>query len=320
MRWFGFPRGRFAPQPDSANPIVHLRLNRAVVIRLSGGLANQMLSYKLGRFLSDLNSASLILDVSPYENEELGPNRNLQLLNYDIQFDLLVASSAAMRALRRGNAVTDITKEALPLPNPTHEQELDVIARLRHLPIIYGDLWLALCLRGSADDFAERSEVLKELTLDPKTGLAERDLQCLKTIERSRNTVAVHVRRGDFASQDGNLLVTRGYYNRAIERLESDLDDPRFFIFSDDIAWCRENLVAKSSLTFVDWNDERHAFRDMRLASACSHFILSNESTFSHQIVQLSKRDAGRIVITSKPSDFERASGSDQQKSHARFA
>jgi hypothetical protein len=306
MRSLGFLRRRSAALEDSTNRLALVRLNRAVIVRVSGGLANQMLSYKLGRFLSEMNSASLILDVSPYEKEELGPNRNLQILNYELRFDLAVLSTDAMEALRAGNDITDIKKDSLPLPNPTEKQQRDVIARVQGLRNIYCDLWLALCLRGPADNFAEKSGVLQELTLDPEIGLAERDRQCLKRIEATRNPIAVHVRRGDFATQDGNLLVSRDYYNRSIKYLETQLDDPQFFVFSDDIDWCRENLVTRSPLTFVDWNDERHAFRDMRLASACAHFILSNESTFSHQIVQLSRPQANTIVLTSKPSDFER--------------
>ena len=70
--------------------------------------------------------------------------------------------------------------------------------------------------------------------------------------------------------------------------------------------WCKENLRANSRLTLVDLHDEREAYKDLYLASQCRHFILSNESTFSHQIVQLSTPARNRLVITSGPADFAR--------------
>ena len=84
------------------------------------------------------------------------------------------------------------------------------------------------------------------------------------------------------------------------------LPEPAFFVFSDEPAWCRKNLVASAPLHHADWNTDSTGYRDLFLASQCRHFILSNESTFSHQIVQLSPGHPDRIVITSMISDILR--------------
>ena len=161
-------------------------------------------------------------------------------------------------------------------------------------------------VRTAMDAHAERNGVLDELTLRPEGHFNERDFGCLQLIRQSANPVAVHVRRGDFETHDGNLLLTTDYYNRSIEAIEDRVNEPVFLVFSDDMEWCRNNLTARSPIHFIDFNDERNAFKDMYLASQCRHFILSNESTFSHQIVQLSEAHAGRVVITSGRDDLLR--------------
>src|SRR6185369_2398861 len=59
-------------------------------------------------------------------------------------------------------------------------------------------------------------------------------------------SVCLHVRRGDYVSVPENAntmgFVGLAYYQRAAERIRSLVHEPRFFVFSDDIAWCRENL------------------------------------------------------------------------------
>ena len=157
--------------------------------------------------------------------------------------------------------------------------------------------------RTAADRHAVEWGVLDELTLDYEKCFSKDDYRCMQAIEAAQNPIAIHVRRGDYATHDGGLLLPPDYYNRSIRELERRAPFASFFVFSDDIPWCRENLVAQSTIHFVDWNNARQGYKDLFLASRCKHFILSNESTFSHQIVQLAKPNPERIVITSRLQD-----------------
>jgi Glycosyl transferase family 11 len=295
-------RGR--PFQDQ-DPRADIRLQNSVIVRFSGGLANQMICYKLGRYVADLKKSSFVIDANLYEGD-ITSNRNFQLNKYDIRYDVLISSERTMRDIKATNAITFITKESLPLPSPSEEQKAHVIDFLQKNDIIYCDFWLAMCLRAEMDEHAEAHGILDDLRLDPSRSLNERDLACLEKIRNAAESVAIHVRRGDFATHDGNLLLAPTYYNRSIGAFESRLERPVFFVFSDDIEWCRKNLRATGEMHFVDWTDERQSFKDMFLASSCRHFILSNESTFSHQIVQLSVPHSGRIVMTSGPQDLAR--------------
>ena len=63
------------------------------------------------------------------------------------------------------------------------------------------------------------------------------------------------------------------------------IDKPiSFFLFSDNMNWCRENLdilgLGSENVNLVDFNKGENAFRDMQLMSLCKHIVIAN-STFS---------------------------------------
>lgn len=95
------------------------------------------------------------------------------------------------------------------------------------------------------------------------------------------NSVACHVRRGDYLKAPNLCVCTEGYYQRAIQFVKRSKSPELFCIFSDDIAWCRENLeelFGDAEVVFVDWNKGENSFRDMQLMSLCRHNIIANSS------------------------------------------
>ena len=294
--------GSVAPQVPADGEIL---LNRAIIVHVSGGLANQMICYRAGRMLAIANDATLVLDNHYFRQLVTDSPRNYQLHHFPICPDVSVFSVAALENLLRNNPVEVIEREHMAESPAAELPELFRLSGDRR--ILFFDFWGALHLRWLADRFFEKNDLLSELTLNRDTGLEERDRRFLERIEAARNPVAIHVRRGDYATHDGGLLLSRDYFNQSIRRMEDFLAAPAFFVFSDEPAWCRKNLVASAPLHHADWNTESTGYRDLFLASQCRHFILSNESTFSHQIVQLSPRHPDRIVITSTISDILRA-------------
>ena len=292
MSWFDLSRftGRLRPG--------------TTIVRVSGGLANQMLCYKLGRYLAEMRKEKLILDASSYDRDPPDRNRNFQLTKYPIRYDELVESKVAMRRLDERNPLTFISREMCAVHSTA--ERADLIQRIQSAPILLCDLWLSLALREELDDAARRNGTLDDLTLEWQKWFDDRDRELLSLIKSSADPVAIHVRRGDFATHDGNLLVTADYYNASIAEITGRLPEALFVVFSDDIPWCRTNLRLDTRHRFVDWHDDSTAFKDMYLASQCAHFILSNESTFSHQFVQLSQARSDRILIRSTMKDLER--------------
>lgn len=119
---------------------------------------------------------------------------------------------------------------------------------------------------------------------------------------KSKNSVTIHVRRGDFL----NIPKYQGicsieYYANAIMEIKKSIPDPVFFVFSNDIEWCASNLkeiAGSSMMAFVNNNKGRESYRDMQLMSLARCNILAN-STFSWWGAYLNQR-ADHIVITPK--------------------
>lgn len=115
------------------------------------------------------------------------------------------------------------------------------------------------------------------------------------------NSVAIHVRRGDYVTSPvynkmiGVLPIS--YYIESVNIMKEKLDNPVFYVFSDDIDWCKSELrIPNTFLNYVgDEHAGIHARNYMQLLSRCKHFIISN-STFAWWAAWLGEKK-GSIII-----------------------
>ena len=88
------------------------------------------------------------------------------------------------------------------------------------------------------------------------------------------------------------------YYFRALEIINQNINNPHFYIFSDDIVWAKEQFSNLPHFTFVEHNSDERNYEDMRLISLCKHHVIAN-STFSWWGAWLGKKE-GQIVFAPK--------------------
>ena len=111
--------------------------------------------------------------------------------------------------------------------------------------------------------------------------LNDKNLEVLKKI-KSTNSVAVHVRRGDYL-KGGALdiyggICTEEYYKKAIEMMNSKLSDPSYYFFSYDPDYIYNAFDYVDKKTVVSWNTGQNSFLDMYLMSHAGNMILANSS------------------------------------------
>ena len=101
----------------------------------------------------------------------------------------------------------------------------------------------------------------------------------LKQKIKSCNSVAIHVRRSDKANNNFFIPSTENFLRRAIEKISEFTDSPKFFVFSDDIEWCKKTLpqIYNAEYTFIEGQTPP---QDMALMTICKHVIMG-PSTFS---------------------------------------
>lgn len=102
-------------------------------------------------------------------------------------------------------------------------------------------------------------------------------------IADTENSVCVHVRRGDYVynstANSYHGVMDIDYYQFAQKRVEEKYSNPTYFIFSEDIDWCKENLKSNFEMHFI--GDEYCGDRDtghLYLMQMCKNHIIANSS------------------------------------------
>lgn len=132
--------------------------------------------------------------------------------------------------------------------------------------------------------------------------LSEKTKKLQHSIE-SCNSISLHVRRGDYLFPNSKNLFggicTINYYESAIQYMCLHVQNPVFYVFSDDIPWVRDNIAIHDDAVFVSHNQGMDSWQDMYLMSKCKHHIIAN-STFSWWGAYLSTNKEKIVVCPPK--------------------
>lgn len=245
-----------------------------IIVRLLGGLGNQLFQYAAGRSVSVRTGLPLKLDVTAFQDYRL---RNYCLRHFAILEDF--ASPEDIARLRGGRLRRMIKAFRCAHPrtyvSERHFHYDPAIATLDSSVYLDG-YWQ--CERYFAD-IADtiRKEALVTSTISEANGVVQDRI-------RESNSVAIHVRRGDYANNPktraAHGLCALDYYRHAVASMVARVQAPQFFVFSDDSEWVRRNLAIDGAVTFVDHNGPERPHEDLRLMAQCKHHVIAN-STFS---------------------------------------
>ena len=149
--------------------------------------------------------------------------------------------------------------------------------------VYYHGYWI------NANYFKEIRDILLDELIFPDI-TDDRNSDIAEQISHSQS-IAIHVRRGDFAA--ANWAIKTDWYVLSISEMKRHVSNPRFFVFSDEPGWCRENertlgFAEGDEIVYVEGNTGKNAFRDMQLMSLCKNMIISN-SSFSYLAALLNR-------------------------------
>ncbi|HTA28022.1 MAG TPA: alpha-1,2-fucosyltransferase, partial [Bacteroidia bacterium] len=257
-----------------------------ILVRLMGGLGNQMFQFALGYNLARKNNTELKIDTSLLADKsqphEVVTHRDLEIDIFDIplsfatqkEVEYFNGKSYSSIPGKIGNKVAwQFRKKNLIIEN----------GRNFHPEIL--TLPDNKCLVGSWQSEKYFKDIENEIRklysfTKPLTG---KPLAISSEIKNSES-VCIHVRRGDYVTSpiySKSLGTTEpGYYMQALELLKSKRKVNNLFVFSDDIEWCKANLIFSIPTQYMDYEatGKKYAI-DMQLMSLCKHFIIPN-STF----------------------------------------
>jgi hypothetical protein len=103
-----------------------------------------------------------------------------------------------------------------------------------------------------------------------------------------KELISIHVRRGDYLLPQHHhfCILNLDYYNEAISHFMDDIHKYHFVVFSNEIEWCKENLIEGDIVTFIEPGAEDYGWsapsetgiEDLILMSMCHHNIIGNSS------------------------------------------
>ena len=141
------------------------------------------------------------------------------------------------------------------------------------------------------------SAIRELLLVELSPNCSMNDLSCanLESIKEN-NSVSLHVRRGDYLNLKDINVLDVDYYKKAVEFVRKNVEKPTFFIFSDDLEWCKNSLGFLDDCIYVDYTETE--IDDLKLMSFCRHNIIAN-SSFSWWGAWLNK-NPNKTVIAPK--------------------
>jgi hypothetical protein len=275
---------------------------KQVIVRVKGGLGNQLFGYAAGRRLARANQAELVIDDVTGFLRDYQYQRIYELDKFNIQARKATARERLepLERYRRGFLKFVNLHKRFDKRGYLEQEDLDYDRRLLDYQVrrrVHLDgYW------QSENYFKDVSQVIrKDLELVSKVDNA--NLRMAEKI-RSCNAVSIHVRWfGDYNSgqvgHENNL--DRDYYLKAVQIIKEKIPEPHFFVFSDDPGSAQEMLGLPNGLiTIVDLNNQAEkAFLDLWLMTRCKHHIIAN-STFSWWGAWLGEKESTFVVASSK--------------------
>lgn len=136
-----------------------------------------------------------------------------------------------------------------------------------------------------------RADLIRQFKMKLSTGNEYKKVkECIQSCE----SVGVHVRRGDFVTLGWDKGVD--YYVNCLNAARSTIPNAKFFFFSDDLNWVRENLFDICDCTLVSVSEDNADVKEFSLLSSCKHQIIS-ESTFGWWAAYLNDNEYKSVFI-----------------------
>lgn len=278
-----------------------------IIVRLMGGLGNQMFQYAAGRRLAQVHKVPLCLDLSYFDHQtKFAPfdtHRSYTLCYFNIIEKIASPDDQKRSAYAWKNTISAkifrLIQRGLPLQfrsvywQKWHGFDPAVLNLGKHVVLNgYMQSWRY---------FADIQEIIrKEFTLREPFHPGN---QCLADEICSKTSVGVHIRRGDYVYNSTinqvHGLCSLDYFHEAIKFMFQKVSNPHFFIFSDEPEWVKENFKLNYPVTIMMHNGVERDYEDLYLMSRCQHFIIAN-SSFSWWAAWLSSNNKKIIVAPKK--------------------
>lgn len=246
-----------------------------IITKLKGGLGNQMFQYAVGLAVASKYNERLKLDITGYDDPRyINANTPRQYRMHALNLSGEIASINEVEKARNPfGVISKVLRYVSQKFFRKNYVDYDPWFLKRRHQYIEGYF-------QSEKNFSDvEDKIRKEFVLKKEF---ESDLFLReKTKIDKEKSVSVHIRRGDYANDPNTKAIhsvcSKEYYDRAISLINSKIEAPIFYFFSDDIEWVKKEFGEHENYNFVS-NPKLEDFEELLLMSECSHNIIANSS------------------------------------------
>ena len=253
------------------------------LLRLSGGLGNQLFQYAAGRSLALRTGAKLVLDISFYDK---GRHRSFELTSFPIQAEVRNASSGNSTILRRMNLFRSVFSRERVYREPHF-----------HFDPSFESLRPPVTLEGYFQTFRYFAEIEHQIRQELKVPVpVDRETLRIDQQMADSDSTVLHIRRGDYVSSSKVSRIysecSMDYYRNAMESISGSAP---VLVLSDDLHWAKTHLPKVKPLLFPSVADVRSGLADLWLMTRARNHIIAN-SSFSWWGAWLAKPGVGKKI------------------------
>lgn len=272
-----------------------------ILIKLWGGMCNQMFQLAFGYALSKNHNDSLFIDNEFFKNQPsyVGYRKPLSIDNFpNLYFLKNVKKRSHLIKIFELRYLCSLLRHSfgfsLSLGNTFIFIEklrtfYEKIPYKHNKTNYYDGYWAGVSYFESY-----RNDLLT--LFQPNELILNRVIAWRRSI-KSQSCVAIHIRRGDYLNnRNSKGLTSTEYYLKAIEIMKTHVNSPIFCFFSDDIEWCKNTFSYLNNSIFIKNHEENSDIIDLFSISLCDHGIMSN-STFSWWGNWLRRSNKDSVVI-----------------------
>lgn len=253
------------------------------IVRVKGGLGNQLFQYSYAKLIEELTHEAVKLDYSAcYSSKE-------EMCQARIKQFKLSLKEASENEIRKNCLFRHSSTFETPLyriflmlektfnsqyyfePNRAYTNPQNIIDKQ-----YYDGYWQSWRYVDSVKD-----KVYHDLV--PLCPISLQSQEFINRVSREES-VFLGIRKGDYTSSRkarkhfGSF--SNSYFLSAMKIISERVPNPVFYIFSNDIQWCKQNIDWKDySVCYRNPQDQVSDFEELLIMSSCKHAIIIN-STF----------------------------------------
>lgn len=253
-----------------------------IVVPLMGGLGNQMFQYAFGRGMSEALGRRLVLDLTMLPTGEALHARPYELGRMPLHESVRIVGRFGHSAMRSQPRPT-VTRLGRGIRRrlrrwTLREPREDVKVNAKDLP-----RGLAVCVGywQSPKYFDFIAEDIRR-ELNPGVLPGSR-VDSLLAETQGLKRIAVHVRRGDYATVSEvravHGVLSVDYYEHAVEQiLRRSTGRTTVVVLSEDSEWCAQNLKFDARTVYAEADEPLSASEALALMSRCEYHVIANSS------------------------------------------